>query len=159
MKIFFNIIRTLIFTAIVLFLIPYMYVGLGWLAIKTMLAINYLHANFSFFVFWLILLVVVVGIFRFVWALFKIIASILMKIANKICPYEGYANWVVIITTVISLGFFLYGFWGTNGWPSFIDGVSGIIISFLAIGLLGAIFHGTRAAWYGNDPTIDYENI
>ena len=140
-------------------LIPYFYVGLGWLAIKTEFAINYIHLNYSFIVFWLILLVIIVGIFRLVWGLFKTLNAALMVLTNKICPYEGYANWVTIIVTLLSLIAFLYGFWSTNGWPSFIDGISGVIITILAIGLAGAIFQGTKVAWHGNDPNIDYDKI
>lgn len=94
-----------------------------------------LYQKWGFFSFWILFLIVGFAIVSLLWSLFKLLSGILIRIVLQLNPYPGVTFTLTILIALGSAIYSIYTLWHVMGWPSFVLGLIGIIISSMMLSL------------------------
>lgn len=139
-----NPLRVVIYIIAMLYIIPGLFYGLGWLALKMEVGVIKLNSVIHPIFIGLIIFIIGAFVVEFVWKPFKAFSGMVIYIANKISPYDAVTEWATILITFGTMIIFLYGYWSASDNGTSIYGwIVGIILTAMSLGLSFAICKGS----------------
>lgn len=134
---------TILFTVLILIIIPTVYWLFSEFFCLVLYLLEYLSSKLSMFFFVFLMLFIGYSIIMSIWSLFKLISAFIVLKLTRLCPYKNYAGLSILIISILCAFWAIYDFWSTIGWESTAIGLYGIVVSLFSISLFSLISNAT----------------
>ncbi len=147
-----KILRGIIYSVVALLVISLIFIAFNMGIYYLIDGLAYLELKLSKLFFWVLFFIIGTTLISVVWTLFKYLAVVFISIIAQLAPSKIFAAWAVLIISFFNALYCIVSFWYNNGFPNLVIGLTGVVVSIMALSLANVLTNVTHRVVKSYEP-------